>query len=1024
MRKLFLLLMGVLLFSAQLFSQTRTIVGKVTDEKGNPIPNASVIVKGSTTGTTTDADGTFRISVPANAKTLVFTAVGRSAQEVSIGTKNSISVGLQPEDKALEEVVVTGIKNVKKSEYAGAASKIDAKQIQNQPVGSFDQVLQGKVPGALALTSSGQPGNNTTIIIRGQGTITGSSSPLYIVDGIPVEAGAFQNFNPNDFASMDVLRDASATALYGSRGSAGVIVITTKRGAAGKVKVTYSGQAGVKSKPEFAFTPMNTTQLLKAQEDYGKIVGSSASTPTLPGWYYSPNNPRYNTLSPAQQQRANTILDSISRINTNWSDEVFRDGSFNNHQISVSGGTGKTRVYSSIALYNEKGTTLRTDMSRVTLRNNVDYGDDRLTLQVSSNLGYTRRNFQQSSAFNTSNPFASSALAVPYHVVRKPNGDYATGTGTKFVATNNLDQTYYDKNYNNQLKATLGVTASYKITPEITAALTTGIDFRETQATNYGSKLVYTRTINTTPTGKAGFQTESLNRFFQGDVRPSLTYHKVINNDHDLEVTAMGEYMRTYQKGFNFQGFGTDPKRPNTPAAIQQGNADNQLYSTVGGLRSTNALLSGLGIARYTFQGKYSITGSYRYDGSSKLPKDTRWQDFYSVGATWEASKEDFIRNISFINTLRLRASYGGSGNADNFPDNTDIIVGNDYPYQQTYTQGSYSGLPTITATYPGNPEMKWETTWVTNLGLDFQLLNRRLYGDLNFYDRRTKDVFVAKKLSATAGFGNGFTLNVNAGEIQNKGFEWNINGEVLRTRDLVWTLFATGSYNKNEVISLGGESSFETGTELVAVGKPLGSHYEVKWGGVDAATGAPLYYTKDGKLTTVYSGDDAVQEFGTWEAPWKGGFGTSLSYKGFDLSVLFSWQQGGNKVDNLEYFLENPGGFLASGYNQSADLNMWKQPGDIATTPKPTYSVNFSSKIIHDASFLRLREVVLSYSLQKNLLEKIKFISNARFYVQGNNLYIWTKWRGRDPEAGATNLNISEFPNPRAITGGLEITF
>lgn len=1016
MRKLLLSLTALLLFTVAALAQ-KTVTGTVTDDKGNPLPNVSVVVKGTNSGTVTKSDGSYSLTLPANAKQLEFSFLGFTTQTVNLGSGSRYSTTLTSTTKEIDEVVVTGISRVKKSEFAGAGSKLDEKNIRNQPIGSLDQLFQGRVPGVLGLTGSGAPGNASTIIIRGQGSIQGGTGPLYVVDGIPVEAGVFQSLNPNDFASVDILRDAATSALYGSRGSAGVIVVTTKRGTSGKMKLGYSGQVGIKSKPDFAFRPMNTTELLAAQEAYGKIVGATASTATLPGWYYSKQNPRYATLTAQGKADADRILDSMSKINTNWNDEIFRQGSFSNHQISVSGGSGKTRIYSSVALYNEEGVTLRSDMSRVTLRNNIDYADDKLTLSVSTNLGYTRRNFQQSADFNTSNVFASSALAVPYHVVYKPDGSYATGTGTKFVGTNNLDQTFYDENYNNQLKATLGFTAAYKLTNDLTAAVTTGVDFRETQNTNYGSKLVYTRVSSTSITGRAGFQQEGLTRFFSGDVRPSLSYRKMFAQRHDVEVTVLGEYIKEYAKAFNSTGYGTDPKRPNTMAAITQGNAANQLYAVITGSKGEGSLLSGLAMARYTFDGKYTLTGSFRDDGSSKLPKETRWQKFFSVGGVWEASKEDFINNIRFINLLRLKASYGSSGNADNFP-------GGYYPYQATYTGGAYSGLNTIFANYPGYPTLKWERTFVTNIGLDFELLKRRLYGDLNVYDKRTKDLFVQKSLAAEGGFGTGFPLNINAGELQNKGFEWNINYEVLRNSGLVWTIFANGAYNKNKVLSLGGETSFESGTELITVGKPLGTHYEIEWGGVDAATGAPLYYTADGKLTSVYAEAEPVQKFGTWESPWKGGFGTSLRVKGFDLSVLFSWQHGAKKVDNLEYFVENPVGFMAAGYNQSSDLKFWTKPGDIVTTPSPLYSVNFSSKIIHDASFMRLRDVTFSYTLPNTVLDRVKFISNARVYVQGSNLFMWTKWRGRDPEAGAVNLNISEYPNPRAFTGGIEVTF
>ena len=1024
MRKVILTLLVsmALVISAQ---AQKTVSGKVTDANGKPMSNVSVIVKGTTVGTTTGADGTYSIQVPAEGKVLEFSYLGFETQTTTIGNKLVYSPSLVSSDsKELAEVVVTGISRVKKSQFAGATTRIDEKQLKNQPVGSFDQILQGRAPGVTSLTGSGAPGSASNIIIRGTGSIAGSTSPLYIVDGIPVEASVFQGFNPNDFASVEILRDAASTALYGSRGSSGVIVVTTKKGVSGKMKVAYSGQMGVKSRPDFAFRPMNTAELLKAQEDYGKIVAQGdATSPTanninIPGFYYSPNNPRYAGLSAAEKTEVGRLLDSISKINTNWSDEIFRNANFSNHQISLSGGTGKTRLYTSIAMYNEEGITLRSDMKRITVRNNMDYADDKFNFSVNLNLGYTKRNFQQTTASaNLGNPFLTSAVNVPYARVRKDDGSYATGIGNSYAAANQLDITQYDQNYNDQFKGTLGITTGYKITDNITAAVTAGIDFRETQNTNYGSKLAFIRVSSTSVTGRAGFQTEGLTRFLRGVVRPSLTYKNLFADKHDVEVSVYGEYIREFSKVFNATGFGTDPKRPNTIAGITQGNASNQLFAQITGGKSKNALVSGLATARYTFDGKYTITGSYRKDGSSKLPTANRWSDFYSIGAIWDATKEDFLRNNRTINSLRVKLSYGGSGNADNIP-------GGDYPYQNQYTQGNYSGLNTIIASYAGNPSFKWESIFVTNLGIDFELLNRRLYGDVNLYDRRTKDLFVKKPLSAVAGFGSGASLDINAGELGNKGVEVNLNGEVIRKKDFVWTVFGNFAYNKNEVLSLGGEQPYEDGTELIAEGKPLGTHYEVKWGGVDAATGLPLYYDKAGNLTTVYSADNRVQEFGTWEAPWKGGFGTSLQFKGFDLSVLFSWQRGATKVDNMEYFVENPVGFLSNGYNQSSDLRFWQKPGDIVNTPSPLYGTNFSSKIIHDASFLRLRDVRLGYTVPRVKLEKLKFVSNINFYVQGSNLFLWTKWRGRDPEAGATNINLSEFPNPRTITAGLDITF
>jgi TonB-linked SusC/RagA family outer membrane protein len=1012
MRKVILTMLIALGFVLGAVAQDRTISGKVTDDKGVPLEGVSVVSSDNKNGTRTDKSGAYSISVSENAKTITFSDVNFETKKLSIKGAQ-LSVILTSKDKTLEDVIVTGLGKVKKSEFTGAASKISEKQLRNQPVGSFDQILQGRAPGLLALTSSGQPGNNTNITIRGTGSISGGSSPLYVIDGVPVEAGVFQSINPNDFASIDVLRDAATAALYGSRGSAGVIVVTTKRGTGGKMKMAYSGQMGIKSRPDFAFRVQNTSEILKTQEEYGKIIGVTASIPTLPGYYYSQSNPRYATLTTSQKAAEALIYDSISKINTDWNNEIFKVANFSNHQISFSGGTGKTRMYSSIAYYKEDGTTLRSDMKRVTVRNNMDYADDKFNISVSLNLGVTKRNFQQSAAFNTSNPFASSALQVPYARIYKDDGTYSTGVGTQFVAANNLDQTFYDQNYNDQFKGILGFTLGYKITNDLTASVTTGIDFRETQSTNYGSQKVFTRLSSTSITGKAGFQLEALDRFVTGSIRPSLTYRKTFSDKHDVEVTALGEYITERAKNFSVTGFGSDPKRPNTIATIVGSNAVNQLYPNISGFKSQNALVSGLGMARYTYNGKYTVTGSYRQDGSSKLPTANRWQGFYSVGATWEASKENFIRNSSFVNVLRLKLSKGNSGNANNFPRG-------DYPYQATYTQGQYSGLNTIAATYPGNPDLRWEVTDVTNFGIDFELFRNRIYGDVNLYNKITTDLFVSNPLSATSAFSG---LDINAGKLGNKGVEMVLNIEALRKKDFTWTIFGNASYNKNEVLDLGGVESYDVGTSRITKGLPLGSQFEVKWGGVDAATGAPLYYDGAGKLTNVFASAVKVQEFGTSESPWKGGFGSSVRFKGFDLSVLFSWQKGAQKVDNLEFFLENTG-FLSQGYNQSASQNFWKKPGDLASSQSPLYATNFSSKLIHDASFVRFKDITLAYTVPKNLIEKSKIISNLRFYVQGSNLYMWTKWRGRDPEAGATNINISEYPNPRSFTAGLDITF
>ncbi len=1013
MRKVILSLLVAFSIALTATAQDRTITGKVLDDKGVALANVNILPSDGTNGTQTAEDGTFKITVSANAKSLTFSRVNYASVTQPIRTF-TMTVVLSLSDKVLDDVVVTGISRVKKSQFTGAVSKIGGEELEDKPFGNFTQGLQGNVAGLISLTGSGAPGSGSTIIIRGTGSLQGGSEPLYVLDGIPIEAGVFQSLNPNDFQSIEILRDAASLALYGNRGSAGVVVITTKRGKAGKLQVGYGAQLGIKARPDFAFRPMTTDELLKTQENYGKIVGASASTTVLPGYYYSPANPRYNTLTPAQQAAEAAILDSIRGINTNWSDVIFRQGMFQNHQVSLSGGSGPIRMYSSLAFYQEEGTTLRTDMTRFSARNNLDYVDNKFSFQSSFNFGVTRRNFQQSTQTNgLANPFLSSTIAVPYHLPTNPDGSYRTGIGSKFALTNTLDLTQYDRNYNNQIKGTIGFVSGYKIVPSLTLGLTTGLDFRETQGTNYGSQLAFSRLSSTSITGKAGFQLESLDRFLTANIRPSLTFAKEFKDRHDIEASVVGEYITERAKFFSVTGFGSDPKRPNTIEAIPQSNAVNQLYPTLAGDKGTSAIFSGLATVRYTLDDKYTISGSYREDASSKLNKDNRWQNFYSIGATWVASKERFLENSNFINLLQLRASYGSAGNSNNFP-------GGFYPYQATYTGGTYSGINTIFATYPGNPDLKWETTFTTNLGADFELAKNKIYGNVNFYDRRTKDLFVQRPLSAVSGFG---FLNVNAGELSNRGVELELNMDVIKRTNFVWTLYGNAAYNKNNIVSLGGEQQYEQGTGLIKVGQPVGELYEVKFAGIDASNGQPLYYDLNGNVTTTYSAANRVQDYGTYEAPYKGGFGTKLRFSGFDISTLFSFQQGNVKTDNLEFFTENHS-FIAAGYNQSSTYQPWNNPGDLASSPSPLYAVSFSSKFIHDASFLRFRDITLGYTVPQQVLNASKIVKAARFYVQGSNLFLWTKWRGRDPEAGVININLSEFPNPRAVTAGLDINF
>ncbi len=1038
MRKLVLLVLCMALTATQLWAQTRTITGKVTDDKGAPLSGATVSVPNSNIRTATAADGSFSINVPATARSLTVSYVGFADFSAPItGTSTTVDVSLVPSSD-LEGVVVTGYGRTKRSTYSGAAARVDRKAIETVPMASFDQILQGRTPGLLVTSGSGQPGANARVQLRGATSITGGSTPLYVIDGIPVESGVFQSINPNDFESVDVLKDAQAQSLYGSRGAAGVIVATTKKGKAGRTVLSYRGQVGTTTTGTQQFEMMNSAELLQWQEKLGAFSlqqNTAAGNPTgpnlaagFPGWDNSRLNPSYSTLTPAQQAQRDRNLDSVRSINTNWKDVFFRTGVFTSHDINLSGGNQNTRYYASVGMYDEEGIALRSDLNRKTFRLNVDHNTGKFTMGMTSSFGYTKRNFIESeNSVTLANPFAAVYLALPYQPLfnSTPNryfGNVNVGAGR--VGPNAYAR-IMDRDVNsNQLKANLGLNFNYSITENIYAGAQVGLDFRETNNITITKPRTHTAFVSAFPVGPPasspndttlarGSYNENVGRFFQHTTRAFVGYRNTFAQKHALDVNVNTEYLETRQKNFGFTGFGLNDKLPAGPAALTPGTINNQLLSTFTGGNQKEALFSIFGLAKYTYNEKYTLDLTIRNDQYSYLPESNRSQFFYAVGANWNVLKEKFTNNWKNVSSLRVRASWGTSANALNFP----LAPG---AYYATYAGGSYAGLPTLVPNSPGNADLDWEYTTQTNLGFDFGFFRERLTGQLDLYNKITKDLFIQLNPSQTTGYG---VQPLNGGQMRNRGIELGLNYDVIRNRTLTWSVGGNIAYNDNEILSLGTESEFEQGTSIIRVGLPLGSHYVVRWGGVDAATGNPLYYTKDGKLTTVFSDEDAVADFGTFNAPFIGGFNTSVRIKGFELAAFFTFQSGFSRFNNQDFFQLNHA-FAFQGFNLRRDmLNMWTTPGQVTDIQSPVTQRQFVSKDIQDASYLRFRNLQASYSIPASVLGKQKFISSVRVYGQAQNLYTWTKWTGFDPEDN-NNIASYEYPLPRIYTLGIDVSF
>ncbi len=1029
-RKVLMLLLGVLLFSVELLAQGRTVTGTVYDNNGQPLPGVTVRAAGVAAATVTGSAGSFSINVPQATNSLEISYVGFTPQTVTIPASGSINVALQPNTAAtLDEVVVTGYTREKKSTFSGSAAKVTAKAINQVPNASLDQVLQGRAPGLLAVSGSGQPGAAANVIIRGVGSINGSTQPLYIIDGVPVQASAFSALSTSDVESVDVLKDAAATALYGSRGANGVIVVTTKRGkSGGKLTIGFKTQAGISKRTRPNFEMMNSAQKLQYDEEIGLETGEIKG----PGWTYSRKNPIKYIYDPsiddvlelekteADYVRGDQILDSLRNMNVDWTDIFFRKGSFQEHEINATGGSDKVSFYSALNYFKQKGIALRSGLERYSLRNNVDFKTDRFTAALSTTINYAQSSFiENENTTAVTNPFASVYYALPYE--QPYIGGKLVHAGNAYTFSGLFDQddvldqregsTALERllattSKRDELKSVVGANLRYKLTDHFALISTLGLDYRELVTERFIDPNTFTGSRSSGGQGSFG---ESISRYYSLIGNGGINFNKTFNGVHAVDVIALYESVKSRLRGFNYTGYGINPLLPNTPAAVTPGSAAG-LIPLVGGNRDHTALQSVMGIAKYVYNNKYTLNANYRVDGSSSVPEANRWISYYSIGAAWNVMRESFMDNATFANDLQVRASYGITASPFN----------SSFGYLATYGSTKYDGQTGLTLTQIDNPQYDWEYTKTANLGVDFAFFKRRLSGTIDVYNKLTENLFVSQQLSQTSG---AYDINQNAGSMRNRGVEVALNGEVLRNADLRWTIGANAAYNQNEIVSLGQVNQFELGTSIIRVGLPYGTHYLPKWAGVNPETGSPQYYDRDGKITESYNRSTmSVAEFGSWLPKVQGGFNTVLNYKGAYLEAFFTFVTGNKRFNNEDYFNEHPS-FATS--NQSVRmLNRWKKPGDNTDIQRYSSSRQFSSKDIQDASYLRFRNLNVGYNVPARLLQTVTDkVAGVTVFAQAQNLYTWTKWRGFDPEDN-NNISTFEYPSQRTITFGLNVTF
>ncbi len=1007
----------VIIYSALKDSKDVVVSGKVVDNEGLPLPGVSVRVSGLSVATVTDENGNYTIRVADANASLEFSYIGYLKQVIAVGNRNVINVSFNADAKNLQEVIVTGYTNYTREQSASAVSLVTAEKINDVAGLTVDQILQGRVPGMSVISSSGQPGQSASVVIRGIGTINGSSTPLYLLDGIPIEAGYFQTINPSDIQDVTVLKDASAKALYGSRGSSGVILITSKKGKNGKIAVDYTAQYGFSKLTEPTSKMMNTTQRLAFEEgvgvDFGRNIG--------PGWTYSPKNPNYIGGTSAFKANADRILDSLKNTNIDWRDQFYQRSQFHEQQVSVSGGNESVRFYNSLNYYKQDGIAKRTGLERYSLKSNVDFKTGKFSGNVNVTLGYSNSSFTEGEG-STSAGTAMSAVyyALPYENPYAPDGTLIhPGNKSKYnildqrEGSQALERLFNSSNKTDQLKSIIGTTLAYQILPTLKATTRAGFDYRNSTDETYINPDSYygSRSVANTLGGK-GRYSEGNRRNFNLISTTGLTYSDTFNEKHELEVSAFYEYVYNNYNAFNFTGFGLDDRLPETPAGITNSAA---YLPNVGGGKTTSALASFMSVGRYTYDEKYTVTGSYRYDGSTKVAPKNKWRGFYSVGANWNIKKENFLENSDLISELSLRASYGIS--ASPFSSSSDFL------YLATFGSTTYGTANGIRPTTAGNADFDWESVDEFNTGFDLALFkSRRVRISADYYNKITNNMFIDQPPSATSGFS---LISLSSGKMRNRGVEFNISGEVIQTQDFSWSIGVNAGYNKNLILHVtDNQDSYPDGdSRVLQVGLPYGTYLAPKWAGVNSQTGEAQYYNRDGSITTVYnSNEQSVTESGTLFPTFTGGFNTSLNYKGWSASALFSFVSDVMRWNNEDFYNENQ---RYASSNQSIRMleDRWMKPGDVKTLQRYDIPRNFTSKDIEDASFLRLRNVNISYTLPATMMEKIKVMRALKVFVQGQNLLTWTKWRGLDPENNSVYGRF-QYPNARTFTAGLSANF
>lgn len=1003
------LVMVLLFFSAgNLVAQNRTVSGKVTDaDDGSALPGVNVTVKGTTNGTVTDIDGNYNLTLNGSGNTLVFSFIGLVSQEINVGERSVIDVAMQPDITQLSEVVVTGYGERSLSTYTGSASVLGTEKIQNIPMTTAEQALQGNVAGLQLSATSGTPGATQDIRIRGISSINASNDPLFVIDGVPVVSGSnerststgtlgvLSSINQNDIESITVLKDAGATALYGARGANGVIVITTKSGKEGKPVINFSAQYGSVERAARGPKMLNAAQWEELYYE-GLVNGGYAVD--------------------VEEAQANYPSGWDGVTDTNWNDVVTNsDALTQSYDVSMRGGTDKNSYYASVGYMQQDGVNLGSDYERISGRLSFTSKlSDKLSFTNSTTPSFVTQNGQLEGSAYFSNPDATYLFTWPIDPARNPDGspNLNLGTGTY----NPLYIAYNDINERKQVRILNSTQLSYQLVEGLTFSSTLGLDFLNTEELYFNNKN-YGDGYDDDPS-LAGSSYMYNNRNFNYNWKNRLDYTYRISDNHKLDFQLVYEAQKNNYKSIATGGVGFAADGLYYPSSVGSGDFYSG-YVTDWGINSV------MGSVNYSFKGNIFVDATLRREGNSRFAEGNRWGTFYSIGGSWVFSDEPFMSGIKWLNTTKLRGSYGRTGNAG--------IPINEYQATLSYT----SAYNNEAGTFPeqlGNNDLTWEKQDSYNLGVDFGFINK-ITGTVEYFYRRTFDLLLDVPLSRTTGFES---QRQNLGEMVNKGWEFSVNADILDIGGFKWNLGMNWTMFENEVTDLpvdgdGNEIGITSATRLVTVGQPAYAWSMRTWAGVDPATGNPLWYLngKSGETTSVYA--QAGRDFqGGNATPNKfGGINTRLEYKGIYATANMYFSYGNKAYDSWAFYTQSDGTFtytVSSGYARLYDR--WQKPGDISPNPKnvilnTSNSNSGSSRRLYDAGFMRLRNVTVGYNFPTSLISKLK-MSSASVYVMGTNL--WTKAKDPlmeyDPEIKADGFLDLNAPPLKTMVMGIRFGF